>query len=254
MPCENCGRAKVVLRGLCRPCYGRLVRTGSLAVTPKSKDKRFCSMDGCAELHVARGLCEAHYRIAKRYGDVISPFGYGDRQKHQNYGAWCYQIRVKEGRVPAWDDFWQFVGDVGDKPSEKHVARRLDETKPWGPDNFRWLATRPSGIDAKEWARENRARNPMRHKGYSLRRAYGISIEEYSSMYEAQEGRCAICRKAGEPFNSANGRNETLVVDHHHGVKKCRALLCPACNKALGGFRDSVAILQAAIAYLKKYS
>lgn len=253
MSCSNCGRTKVVLRGLCRPCYDRLKRTGVLTTTPKKKGRDQCTFDGCEALQIARGLCEAHYRIQKRYGDVLSPFGYGERQAHPNYGAWCYQIRVKEGRVKEWDNFWQFVGDVGDRPTNRTQAKRLVGNEPWGPNNFRWHEPIGSTADAKQYQKVWRAANPLKAKGQSLKRNYGVTIEQYAAMYDAQKGKCAICGTHGASYDRKDGRTKTLVLDHCHTRKKTRALLCPDCNKGLGIFKDSVSRLHLAITYLMQH-
>lgn len=251
MLCSHCAQQDAMAKGLCRACYYRLRRTGSLERTYRPKGTLFCTFEGCRALHVARGLCEAHYRTVLKHGDVISPFGYGERKKHPNYETWRYQIRVKEGRVKEWDDFWEFLSDVGPRPSKAHAARRLDDSKPWGPDNFRWLETETTAADEAEYQRRWRAKNPLRSKGLGLKRQYGISIETYAEMYEHQNGKCAICGAHGTPYDSRNGRSTTLVVDHCHATKKLRKLLCPNCNKGLGCFKDSVSVLKKAILYLE---
>ena len=43
---------------------------------------------------------------------------------------------------PSWlgkDGFWQFLKDVGAKPSDKHKLFRIDKTKDYGPGNCEWL-------------------------------------------------------------------------------------------------------------------
>ena len=44
-----------------------------------------------------------------------------------------------------------------------------------------------------------------------------------------------------------------LFSDHDHVTKKFRGWLCHSCNRALGGFSDSVDILKKAIIYLKRH-
>lgn len=250
MSCSYCKNPQVVAKGLCRACYYRQKRTGSLELKPRKKQPLHCTFEGCRNITVARGLCEAHYRTVLKHGDVISPFGYGERRKHPFYEMWRYQSRVKEGRVKEWDDFWQFVADVGERPSERDIARRLDESKPWGPDNFRWAHREAGAANVNEYARRWRARNPLRSKNHTLLRTYGITLEKYTAMYSEQQGRCAICGSFGAPFDSANGRTKTLVVDHHHGSKAIRSLLCTNCNKGIGCMKESVDVLEKAIAYL----
>ena len=75
-------------------------------------------------------------------------------------------------------------------------------------------------------------------------RKYGIvlSLEEYYARWDKQNGLCAICR--GTCFRA-------LAADHDHETKKFRGLLCSNCNRALGLFKDSVLVLERAVAYLK---
>jgi hypothetical protein len=64
--------------------------------------------------------------------------------------------------------------------------------------------------------------------------AMGISVEQYDSMLESQDGKCASC---GQP-----PKKNRLAIDHDHtccaGLRSCgkcvRGLLCITCNMALG--------------------
>lgn len=86
-----------------------------------------------------------------------------------------------------------------------------------------------------------------RHDGI-LRRNYGITLDEYNSMYAKQNGLCAICSKPDE----VKGRR--LAVDHDHETGQVRALLCGNCNRGLGNFKDDANMLIKATRYLVKYS
>ncbi len=74
----------------------------------------------------------------------------------------------------------------------------------------------------------------------SLLTNYGITIEQYDSMYIEQEGKCKICHQ----------EFITLHVDHSHETGKVRGLLCGPCNMGLGIFKDSTDRLRSAIEYL----
>jgi hypothetical protein len=76
-----------------------------------------------------------------------------------------------------------------------------------------------------------------------LQATYGITVERYEQMLEAQGGVCAICGEA-----CVSGRK--LAVDHDHATNKVRGLLCCNCNRALGLLKDSPARLRAAHQYL----
>lgn len=99
----------------------------------------------------------------------------------------------------------------------------------------------------RKWRADNPGKNWARYLA-----TWGITPERYTAMLEAQDGRCAIC---GVEECETGAR---FSVDHDHaccpGQKSCgecvRGLLCRACNHGLGSFRDSVASLRAAVAYL----
>jgi hypothetical protein len=60
--------------------------------------------------------------------------------------------------------------------------------------------------------------------------------------------RCEICRVGFEESNDWN-----RVVDHVHRTKRVRGILCRRCNLMLGHAKDSISILDGAIAYLHRY-
>lgn len=100
------------------------------------------------------------------------------------------------------------------------------------------------------------AANRERWRGYyredNLKRNYGISLADYSSMLQSQGDVCAICERPEEGY--LRGRLRTLAVDHDHVTGRVRGLLCTHCNRALGSARDDPAILLRAIRYLKENS
>lgn len=77
-----------------------------------------------------------------------------------------------------------------------------------------------------------------------LKQRYGLTVEDYLAMVEAQEGLCKICRRP------PRGRWNRLHVDHDHATLKVRGLLCYACNTILGHAEDRPEVLREAAAYL----
>lgn len=77
-----------------------------------------------------------------------------------------------------------------------------------------------------------------------LKSRYGITEQDYSDLFDKQEGKCAIC----DTDYGVSTRN--LDVDHDHETGKVRGLLCNNCNRGLGHFQDSVSNLQRALFYL----
>ena len=79
---------------------------------------------------------------------------------------------------------------------------------------------------------------------YNLKSKYGLTVEDYRRMFEAQGGRCKLCGK--------ESRKRMLDVDHNHETGKVRELLCHRCNVGLGHFDDDPNLLLMAAVYLEE--
>jgi hypothetical protein len=143
-----------------------------------------------------------------------------------------------------WDDFWKFVEDVGDRPSEKHRLAKIKEELGYTKGNLIWKEHISSTEDRNKYARDWRKANPEKVKNSELKKMFGITLEEYNSLRESQGYSCAICGKSEEDTHS------DLAVDHCHVSGKIRGLLCASCNMALGLLKDDKQLLQSAIKYL----
>jgi len=88
--------------------------------------------------------------------------------------------------------------------------------------------------------RKQRVRTAARDQ--RLQETYGITEDEYKTLFEAQGGACAIC----------NGkRRENLDVDHDHATGVIRGLLCKRCNRRLlPASTDNLLVLSRAMDYL----
>ncbi len=96
-----------------------------------------------------------------------------------------------------------------------------------------------------------RKNNKRLYKGWSLKHHYGISIEVYDEIFKKQQGLCAICSKPESMIDVREGTVQSLSIDHDHLTGKIRGLLCNACNRGLGYFKDNPEFLVKAAAYLK---
>lgn len=81
-----------------------------------------------------------------------------------------------------------------------------------------------------------------RSHGQRTEKVYGITNGEYEALYQAQNGRCAICR-------IATGKTKRLAVDHDHDTGLIRGLCCGRCNYGLLGMYGPEK-LQRALDYL----
>lgn len=93
----------------------------------------------------------------------------------------------------------------------------------------------------------NKERLSEKDREYRLKNKFGLTVDEYDSLFETQQGCCAIC---GTHQVNLSRR---LAVDHCHNSGEVRGLLCPNCNTGIGNLRDSIELLQKGVKYLEKY-
>jgi hypothetical protein len=116
----------------------------------------------------------------------------------------------------------------------------------WRKRHNEYMRTkRANGIYVKP-----KSRNHDHEREKQLMYRHGLTTAEVEHMRFCQGNRCAIC---GDVFADATGRYKKRLayVDHSHKTGHIRGLLCPACNKGLGFFRDNPDILRNAITYLE---
>lgn len=97
---------------------------------------------------------------------------------------------------------------------------------------------------ASDECRNQKRRRVMR--SLHLRRTYGMTIEEYESIYKIQNGCCGICGA-----KEIEAPRKVLVVDHCHETERIRGLLCDRCNLGIGMLGDNLQSLQRAVEYLE---
>ena len=98
----------------------------------------------------------------------------------------------------------------------------------------------------KNYYNKPKVRNNRRNN--QLKRYFGITLEEYNTLFIKQSGLCAICFKS-ETIKQF-GKIKPLSVDHCHKTNKIRGLLCSSCNVGLGHFKDDILLLGSAKKYL----
>lgn len=145
------------------------------------------------------------------------------------------------------------------KYKHAHKEERLEYNRQWRSENRERVNAnerrRRKEIPEKykEWSRNQRERLGSLHSLRESTRLRNISIDDYNAMHEAQNGLCAICEKPNSQKSRTKGEICRLAIDHCHNTGKIRALLCGACNKGLGHFKDDIYLLLTAIQYLQSH-
>ena len=139
--------------------------------------------------------------------------------------------------------------DAARKEHRKAYRQRPDVKEKRNEYMAKWRVENIERINAayKKYKEQNRDVVLRRYTEFSFKRRYGITIAERDALLEAQGGICAIC-------GSDTHRGKNWHIDHCHGSKKVRGILCTNCNVALGHAQDDVGRLKAMIAYLEKHN
>lgn len=124
--------------------------------------------------------------------------------------------------------------------------------------NDRRLCQGPCGLHRSEkFYKSERARiceccqREKRRAGARARRlgnVYEITQAEYEALYEAQDGRCAVCK---EPRKYLLHVEHDHVIEKEHGVRaSIRGLACKRCNGLLRDARDNAQLLRMCADYI----
>lgn len=88
-------------------------------------------------------------------------------------------------------------------------------------------------------------RHPEKARAKILWRGYGLTLDDYNKMLAAQNGVCDICKNPP--------KKEALAVDHCHKTGTIRALLCKACNRAIGNLFENPNYADRAAIYIRRF-
>lgn len=182
-----------------------------------------CSVDGCEKTVHSKGLCQPHYRKARRNGSpTAAPAGKAGRPKGS---TWSPEERAVRAAAKA-------AREAGTE------APRVPVNTPTHCANGHEFTEATRYVTTKGHTLCRVCRNLHRVKA-----TYGLTEEQMQAMSAQQEDACAICHR---PF-----AEHAPVVDHDHATGEVRSLLCSNCNTGLGHFRDDPELLKAAVRYLR---
>jgi hypothetical protein len=115
----------------------------------------------------------------------------------------------------------------------KSKRSRIRHPESWKRSYQKWAAKQPPD--------SHRARS----RKSQLKLSYGLTVEDYDLMLQAQECKCAICGT-----KTPTGKWKVFAVDHCHKTGIVRGLLCNECNRGMGLLKDSAELLRKAADYL----
>jgi hypothetical protein len=189
-----------------------------------------CQIDGCTRPHKARGLCQTHYAQRLR-GSDFSPIRSRVREKPPEcIEDGCAEPVKSKGLCKMHYQRLLRHGHTRYRDRKKPAKRCLIN----GCDNILYAKDlcHPHYIKQRKW------------------RAAGVDATRYQEMLREQGGVCAICGQTERHCDGLSGKLKDLAIDHDHVTGAIRALLCSACNTAIGLFNDDIALLAKAQSYV----
>ena len=154
--------------------------------------------------------------------------------------CWCMVCQRENSRSyrAKFPDKIKTQGKAYRERNPSHSAEKASAWRKANPEKYR--------AKLREYAAKKRSEDANWDFRRNIKKFYGISVEQYESMFRAQNGVCAIC-------SCLNISGRRLAVDHNHVTGNIRGLLCSRCNTGIGQARESVDILKKTIAYLEKH-
>jgi hypothetical protein len=156
------------------------------------------------------------------------------------------------GAIKPLDEFYKASGTRDGRRGDckacnlaKRAAKYRENPNAYIDRVKRWQEENPERYQKRQQEYRDSGKKAIADRKSYLKRTYGMSIEQFDAMLEAQGGACAICRQPRPD-------ERTLHVDHDHATGAIRGLLCFKCNNALGDFDDSLDLFTAATNYLDR--
>jgi hypothetical protein len=160
-------------------------------------------------------------------------------------------------RILARQKIWQAANPEKIKAYRAASREKIHTSaKAWrerNPDKVKIYQTNPKRIAYKKiWNLENRANskayrevNRIKLRDGRLKRQFGISLEQFEKIFDAQGQKCLICK-------TSKFTRHGPVVDHCHIAGHVRGILCHRCNIMIGLARNSPEVMVSAAKYLSK--
>lgn len=247
--CGKCGRTKSVdqfsrdrsnkdgLAAWCKACWKEFRATVDYDVDPTVREKR------CSKCKFIKPVNQfGAYRKSK---DGLGPWckpcareHNRERARRLNYDVDSTLIEKRCGKCKEIKPVDQFDRHRGRKDGFQTRCRvcMKEINRDWYVRNKSRAAA-----NVKAWAQKYPERAKLAGRKGHLKKTYGLTVEDYDRMLEAQGGKC-VCGAVEDP----------LHVDHDHKTGEVRGLLCGSCNRTIGMALDSPKRLRVLALYLHR--
>lgn len=135
----------------------------------------------------------------------------------------------------------------------RNKKRNYEQRRRWAQNNRERVR-----INSRKSYRRHLKKNRERSRAYHakpevrertrwshIKRAYGVTREQWLALFESQGRRCGCCG-----HDQPRGRN--WHTEHDHKTGALRGVVCTTCNTMLGAAHDDPRVLAAGIKYLRR--
>jgi hypothetical protein len=98
----------------------------------------------------------------------------------------------------------------------------------------------------------NREKMLTRKNEWQCKHLYGMTIAQRDALLESQGGGCKLCGRTD--CHWGKGFQDVWHIDHVHGTKIVRGILCARCNMLVGQMEKNLMLTLEVIKYLKGFS
>ena len=126
-----------------------------------------------------------------------------------------------------------------------HYEKQLRQQNPQFAERQRQnnLVWKSENVQKVKEYGKRRKQDPIKRRASTLKCNYGITLDQYDDMLQAQQGVCFLC-------GDTNG-SRPLFVDHCHDTGVVRKLLCHRCNLIVGFIETRKDKLEDYLAYVR---
>jgi len=87
---------------------------------------------------------------------------------------------------------------------------------------------------------------PESHRSRNLKKLYGVTLDEWNTLFKKQGSCCLIC-------GSSEPRGKNWHTDHCHCCGNVRGILCGWCNTGIGKLQEDTEVLIKAFEYITRH-